>query len=601
MNFIKSITTKVAENFRHHKIRTFFVVIILALVVYGIYKTYFVAAAVPQYTLTAVRTGSIIQTVTGSGQVSASNQTDILSQASGAITSIKVSVGQSVKTGDLIATIDSTNAAISLQSAKIAFAKLTQPAKETDLTNANSSLAKAYDSGFNTAAGVFLDLPAIMTGMKDLLYSQNGFLSIQYSSSLVSSLQASRNSVGQSYDAALSQYNQVLQEYGKVSRSSATSSLDALIADTYSTIKAVAQTATAAQNVINQIINTQPDYHASLSSAALTNITTWSNQANGDVSNIVAAQNSILSASNSLSTLLAGSDALDVQSAQLTLEQAERTYNNYFVRAPYDGVIGRIPVSVYSQAGASTVIATIIGEQNIASISLNEVDAAKVKVGQNVNITFDAIDNLNATGTVSVVDQIGTVSSGVVSYGVKILINTADSRIKSGMSVNTTIVTLKKDDVVIVPSGAIKTQNGSSYVQTFDNALIKSLATTVASASTRTLARNFNSASSTRALGAAAINSGSTNSASTRIPLTQTISTSVSPTKVTVTTGVSDDTNTEILDGITAGQYVVTKTTAGSAAQTTTAPSILSSLGARTGGTAATRTTGAAGGVRPGN
>jgi hypothetical protein len=52
---------------------------------------------------------------------------------------------------------------------------------------------------------------------------------------------------------------------------------------------------------------------------------------------------------------------------------------------------------------------------------------------------------------------------------------------------------------------------------------------------------------------------------------------------VTVVTGLSDDTNTEIVSGLNRGQLVVTRTIAASAAQTTTAPSLLSGLGARTG------------------
>ena len=74
-----------------------------------------------------------------------------------------------------------------------------------------------------------------------------------------------------------------------------------------------------------------------------------------------------------------------------------------------------------------------------------------------------------------------------------------------------------------------------------------------------------------------------------------TISSDVIPTSHTVTIGSTDSTNTEIQSGLTAGEWVVTKTATASAttAKTTTAPSLLSSIGA--GGR------GGGGGIRPGN
>jgi len=573
----------------NHRIYSVIILIAIIGIGYWSYKKIFPAVVVPQYTLSMVKTGSITQTVTGTGQVSASNQTDIQSQVSGTIETINVSVGQAVHAGDLIATIDSSNAAISLQNAKLSLAKLVEPVKQTDMSNAQSTLMKAYDSGFNTVSSTFLDLPTIMSGLKDLLYSRDGFLSDQNSSYLITSGKAYRDAAGQAYDLAYNQYQTTLLEYKSLSRNSATSSIDTLIADTYTTIKDVANAATSAHNSVNNVITTQPDYQKTSANSALNNTSTWSNQANADVSSIVSTQSSILSASNSMTTLLAGTDSLDIQSAQLSLEQAQRTYNNYFIKAPYDGIIGRIPVNVYGQAGSATTIATIVGQQKMASISLNEVDAAKVKAGQTVNITFDAIDGLNATGTVSSIDQIGTVSSGVVSYGVKILINTADDRIKPGMSVNTTIITLQKDNVLVVPTAAVKKQGTESYVQTFDLATVRSIETGDSTATGQTPPSSSNGISSTSPSSARTGNESATasstksysgSSSSSRLV---TISTSILPTQTNITTGDSDDTNIEITSGVTRGTFVVTKTTTTASSKTTTAPSILSSLtGSRT-------------------
>lgn len=627
----KNFFQKIGAGIKHHKGWTTVIVIVICVGGYYWYRTAKTANAEPQYVVSPAHIGTLQQTVAGTGQVSASNQTDIESLVSGTIESINVKVGQKVTAGQLIATIDSTNAAISLQNAKLALAKLTEPAKETDLSNANNSVNKSYNDAFDAASTAYLDLPAIMSGMKDLMYGQSGFLSDQQSSYLSSTARTYRDTAGTAYDAAVAQYANSLSEFKGVSRSSSYLDLDAILSGTYTTMKDVADAVTKAQNAITFIATYQPDYDPKNEASAAASVNTWASQANSDVSAIVNAENAIASAKNALTALQTGADPLDVQTAELNLQQAQQTYDNYFIRAPYEGVIGRIPVNVYGQAGGSTVIATIVGQQKIASISLNEVDAAKVKAGQPVMITFDAIDSFNATGTVEQIDQVGTVTQGVVSYAVKILIDTEDSRIKPGMSVNTTIITNQEDNVLLVPNSAIKTQGKISYVQTFDQATVMAALAKANGGSSALSTRGFGvrpgNGSSTASMGGGngvnggfgssttpfgssttPVGRGSGNfSSSTRgfnvtsgqarsgAGLSLTITSATAPQQVIVTIGDSDDTNTAILSGLSHGQFVVTRTIASGSASSASAPSILSSFGGR--GGAGARPAGGGGGA----
>ena len=609
-----SFISELARSIMARKYTILGILIVCAIGGYKIYQASVLAHAVPQYVLSPVRTGSIIQTVTGTGQVSSSNQTDILSQVSGTITSIDVNVGQIVHQGQLIATIDSKNASISLQNSKLSYQKLVQPAKVTEISNAQNSIDQSYTNAYNAASNIYLDLPNIVAGMKDLLYGQTGFITDQRSTYLSSTARTYRQTAGTEYDAAVNLYTASLTEFKSTSRSSATSTIDKMLADTNTTIRAMSKAVSDTQAAITFITTTQSDYFSKDAPTALSNVTSWATQTNSDLSSLSSAQNSIDTSLNSYTTLVTGADQIDLEQAKLSLQQAQQTYDNYFVRAPYDGIIGRIPVNVYGQAGGSTAMATIIGQHKIATISLDEVDAAKVSVGRPVNITFDAIDGLVATGTVNQVDLIGTVTQGVVSYGVKISINTEDTRIKPGMSVNTTIITNQKDGVVIVPSAAIKTLNGKSYVQTFSMSVLNTDPTGSFASSTRSFgtssaqfaARPFAtssdlSASSTRSFGQGGRQYGSsTYQGSTSNQSSQnrsvTISSATVPQQTFITTGLSDDTNTEVVDGLGRGQLVVTRTIAASATLTTaTAPTLLSGLGARGGGGG-----GGGGGIRPG-
>src|SRR5665213_1862688 len=101
--------------------------------------------------------------------------------------------------------------------------------------------------------------------------------------------------------------------------------------------------------------------------------------------------------------------------------------------------------------------------------TLNEVDAAKVNVGDKATLTFDAFPNLSLAGTVVELDPVGTVSQGVVNYNVQIgFTQPADTSstemVKPGMSVTADIVTQVHQNVAAVPNAAVHTLNGASYV-----------------------------------------------------------------------------------------------------------------------------------------
>ena len=238
---------------------------------------------------------------------------------------------------------------------------------------------------------------------------------------------------------------------------------------------------------------------------------------------------------------------LDVQSSELSVKQKENALqdakdnlSNYSVYAPFGGTISNVAVKKTDSVSSGTVIATLITDKQVAEISFNEVDVAKIQIGQKATLTFDAIPDLTIAGQVISIDSIGTVSSGVVNYTVKISFDTNDVRVKPGMSVNSNIIINIKQDILTVPNSAVKSQNGASYVETFDTAL------------------------PAPAIGA----QGSPS-------LTP-------PNKINVVTGISSDTVTEIVSGLNEGALIVTKTITGSATtatKTTSTKSILSAVG----------------------
>jgi len=249
--------------------------------------------------------------------------------------------------------------------------------------------------------------------------------------------------------------------------------------------------------------------------------------------------------------LQAGTDPLDIQSAQITVTQrqnalsdAQQTLADYTVRAPFDATIAKVDVQTADSASPGTAIATLVTKQQLAAISLNEIDAAKIKVGQKATLTFSAVNGLTITGEVAQLDTVGTVAQGVVTYNAQIAFDTQDTRVKPGMSVSASIITNVSADVLTVPNAAVKTQNNATYVSVFDKPLT----------------------------------GGS--SAQGAISLTP-------PKAVAVQTGLSDDTNTEITSGLKEGDTVVVRTITTSGATAQSAPSLFGATAGRAGGAAA--------------
>lgn len=281
-----------------------------------------------------------------------------------------------------------------------------------------------------------------------------------------------------------------------------------------------------------------------------------------DASQVATAEEKVREAQASLDKLKSGTSAIDLKlaqnsvsqrisaltSAQNKLADAQAALVDYSVIAPFDGVVGSIAVQPNVDVSAGGTAVTMITNQKIATIALNEVDVAKVAVGQKATLTFDAIDGLSITGEVAEVSPLASVSQGVVSYNVEIAFDSQDDRVKSGMSVSTSIITEVKADVLTVPNSAIKSQGDQRYVQML-------------------------------------------NTTSTQAGADGLIATEQTPTRVVVEIGVTNDSLTEIISGLKEGDLIISQTIkpttgqAGAASQ-----SNLLRMGGATGG--AVRTSG---------
>jgi len=180
-----------------------------------------------------------------------------------------------------------------------------------------------------------------------------------------------------------------------------------------------------------------------------------------------------------------------IAQSQANLNNASLTYQltSGTIIAPTSGVIGDLTITKGMQIGSSNTtagsstntsnqaIASIItGNATTISVSVAEVDAPQIKIGQAATITFDALPNKTFTGKVMGVNTTGAVTSGVTTYPAVIqLDDTSDSSIFPNMSATANIITKVDDNVLLVPSAAVQTTGTTSTVRVFKNGQISTV------------------------------------------------------------------------------------------------------------------------------
>lgn len=471
------------------------------------------------YTTDTVQKGTIETLVSGTGQVVAGNEVELKSDANADIVYVGAAVGDEVKKGTLLIQMDYTeaqksvrDAEMGLEETQISYEKLMAPLTELELLSAGHALERAresledaeenlfdvYEDAFDNVSDIFIDMPKIMVAFDDVLYG-NDISAVQvnvgaYTARVArydSSINILREEVRGVYKEARSSYNDMFNQYVNMDRTVSQEDMESFLEDVHDMFILVSDSLRVSNAFLDSVdtiiaqreleqIETLEEHQTSLASHA-TKISGYIRTLSDVIDTIESAREVLKEADRDFKEqelnyedAVSGPDELDLRSMELSLEKkrnsladAEENLSDYFVYAPIDGVIAAMNVvagdSVYSVSSESN-LGTIITSEQMAEITLNEVDAADVSTGQKAILTFDALPGIEVEGEVVEVDTIGTATQGVVTYGVKIAFDAEGTGVKTGMSVNASIKTAFEEDVLSVSSSAITIENGVSYV-----------------------------------------------------------------------------------------------------------------------------------------
>ena len=160
---------------------------------------------------------------------------------------------------------------------------------------------------------------------------------------------------------------------------------------------------------------------------------------------------------------------LSLQSAEIALYQAKQEIMKTAIIAPSDGTAVSVNLKksyVLSALDYSSTTAVSLVDTSIVRFNgkVDEIDIMKIKAGQKVSITVDALPTKTFTGTVAFISPYGATSGSVIKFTVLISLDPTDTKLRGGLSSTATIHIASSSGALLVPVSAVVTAGKASFV-----------------------------------------------------------------------------------------------------------------------------------------
>ena len=435
---------------RHKKLTIFLVIVlVVALVLVNVLgKTGKAAADSYQFVRTTVLTKTTLSdTVSVTGTVKAGSSASVTASDSVKtykVTAVNVAVGDTVRKGDVIATLDTTDVEKQIANAQLQLSDTQTDARKnytqavedqtTNLATAQENLDKAQKN-YDT-----LGIDDYYTSMASAANSG------KTNREIVTDWYTRYAEEIAGYENTLANLNIQLTQAQQDGDTARADDLQGQIAD-YTSRENIAKGQCSIPELglqgfdsVSQAYNKIEQYREALEQAQQ------------------SYQNSATSASRS------------VDNAETKLEQSQREDNtltnlqtaleNCTLTATMDGTITALDATV--GAVCSGTVATIQDVDNLTvEVTIPASSVGRLKTGLQCNITSDATDD-TVTGTLTRIDPVANDSG---SFGATVTVNGQDSGLLVGIPAKVEIVISAKDNVFTVPRDAVGTNDdGSTYV-----------------------------------------------------------------------------------------------------------------------------------------
>jgi len=162
-----------------------------------------------------------------------------------------------------------------------------------------------------------------------------------------------------------------------------------------------------------------------------------------------------------------------VDQAGVAVDQARLRLKKATLATPMDGTVTslRIEPGEWVSPGQPVIVLSDLVVLEV-DVNLDEADVAGVMVGQDAQLTVDAVPGAELAGEVTTIAPVAQAQAGVVLYPVTIRLEPTDPStsagqvplLRAGMTADVTIITASRENTLVIPLRAIKTDEEHSYV-----------------------------------------------------------------------------------------------------------------------------------------
>lgn len=480
------------------------------------------------YTTAKVTKGNLTQTVSATGSVESATDINLNFKITGRLNYLGVKAGDLVKTGQVLARLEAANASSQVANSQAAVA-VAQANLDKVLAGASSQDISVSEKSVESAEATLTAKNNNLTNLeatRDLTMSNLRETAINDLNSkyfvALNSLQVIRDTldyddaedtlginnlamlstVNQNYPVAVVNLNAIPSFIDQAEQNKTNDNIILAIDNLKNVLNEISTLADQMSQVLqattltqyfsfteldglkSDIVTEQTNLSTAISTLQTDRNNILNNQLDYD-NKIKVAQDEVTSAQAALNLAQAQLDLKKVgprdfeisyyraqlQQAQANLQAAYATLADYTLTAPTNGTITKINTEKGEQSSLTTPVLTMMAESNLQiEVDIPESDIAKIKVGDQANITLDAFgEDVIFNGTITFIDPAATIIQDVVYYKVKVSFNEKNENVKPGMTANVDVKTSEKDNVLMIPARAIKEKDGKKLVQVLIN------------------------------------------------------------------------------------------------------------------------------------
>jgi HlyD family secretion protein len=394
----------------------------------------------------AVTRGDLTISVSGNGKIDTSREARLAFGSAGKISKIVVKEGDKVKTGDVLAALDTRSLELSLKQAQMSLAQAQGALMQAQLAqrSAENTLDSLKNSGDSLKLALINTQIARDTAQLNL---DAGITATNYAA-----VEASLNEARAWYD-----YVQRMQGQN-------TGNVDSWLLAQDRAKEQLDAAQAAYDNALAGYDSNQVNLKKKQLAAAALSVTLAQKNID-DLGKNIAIQELQVASSNQ--TVKQSQQALEL--ANLSLADAQKQLNEAAITAPFDGVIAAVLAKEGDNIPSPTVSPTPVIQMINSGflelvIEVDEIDIPSVKLAQDADVKVDALPDKTFKGRVNAVYPVPLETGGIVLYRVKIALDLPEgSGIQVGMSASADIVATKHTNVLIVPSRAVNKNSQGQF------------------------------------------------------------------------------------------------------------------------------------------